>query len=251
METTLTSAPAGCEKCNQFVDRQDVVHCVRTCKNCGRTMYVHEPGAHGLGMILREGDIVTIPAGYFKLAFNPLKTNVRFSKAGLQWLAELIFLEQLPDQSKRDTIEAEIARAEANCIEGLSQSALLGGLNPNIEADAEKIIHLLKDRKDTAEFWRLNELSFLGILRQALEQRMPDVVAWATACAERCRTMRIYKESLEEVVWMGNSASRLLTFLQLWNEHQTNDDEEFWQIKLTEHSYVLSQIVFCAGGPYS
>ena len=151
------------------------------------------------------------------------------------------FLEQLPDQSKRDTIEAEIARAEANCIEGLSQSALLGGLNPNIEADAEKIIHLLKDRKDTAEFWRLHELSFLGMLRQGLEQGMPTVVAWATACAERCRTMRIYKESLEEVVWMGNSASRLLTFLQIWNEHQTNDDEEFWQIKLAEHSYVLSQ----------
>jgi hypothetical protein len=35
MKNELTSAPAGCEKCNQIIDRQDVVHCVRTCKNCG------------------------------------------------------------------------------------------------------------------------------------------------------------------------------------------------------------------------
>jgi hypothetical protein len=109
---------------------------------------------------------------------------------------------------------------------------MLKGLDPDKDADSEKIFEILKDRKDTTEFWLLNEGLFLTAALQAIQNGTPGKVAWATACAERCRSMRIYKQHLEEVVWMGHSAGRLLDFLKPWDQHQANDDEVFWQIKM-------------------
>jgi len=77
---------------------------------------------------------------------------------------------------------------------------------------------------------------------QALEQGKSSQVAWATLLAERFRSMRIYKQSLEQPVWMGQSARRLIEFLRLWETNKTNGDEEFWQIKFSEHPYVLPQV---------
>jgi hypothetical protein len=76
---------------------------------------------------------------------------------------------------------------------------------------------------------------------RALDEGQPHELAWALVHAERFRAMRIYKEMFEEPLWMAQSAKRLIDFLALWNEHQANGDEGFWQTILTKHSYVLSQ----------
>jgi hypothetical protein len=62
------------------------------------------------------------------------------------------------------------------------------------------------------------------------------------AASERFRSLWIYKTHFEEVVWMGQSAKKLTDVLSLWKTHQSNSDEEFWQIKLQEASYVFSQL---------
>jgi hypothetical protein len=54
--------------------------------------------------------------------------------------------------------------------------------------------------------------------------------------------MMVFKESLEEVVWMGSSAKRLIDILGTWDGHRQNSDEEFWQLTFNENSYVLSQV---------
>jgi hypothetical protein len=232
---------SGCDKCKHIPDRQDVPHCVRKCEACGRVMYVHEPGDHGIGFKIRKGDQVVIPQGWLKISFNPLGGSGRLTKHGLQWFAEMIFLEQLLDRSKQGAMYTEMERAEATCIDRLRASPLLKGLDPAKDSDVEQIAQLVLNKKETVEFWYLLEATFLRVALQAIDQGMASDVAWATACAERSRAMHIYKEFLEEVIWMGHSASRLIEFLNLWDQHQTNGDEEFWQIKFTEHSYVLSQ----------
>jgi len=62
------------------------------------------------------------------------------------------------------------------------------------------------------------------------------------ACAERYRSMLVFKQHLEEVVWMGHSAKRLIDMLGLWDGNKDNADEGFWQIKFKESSYVFSQV---------
>jgi hypothetical protein len=54
--------------------------------------------------------------------------------------------------------------------------------------------------------------------------------------------MVVFKESLEDVVWMGNSASRIIDILRIWDGNRTNADEEFWQLTFNENSYALSQV---------
>jgi hypothetical protein len=62
------------------------------------------------------------------------------------------------------------------------------------------------------------------------------------ACAERCRSLLIYKQHLEEVVWMGQSAKRVVDLLATWDNNKANSDEGFWQITFRENIYALSQV---------
>jgi Domain of unknown function (DUF4263) len=66
--------------------------------------------------------------------------------------------------------------------------------------------------------------------------------AWAVACAERFRSLYLFKEHFEEVVWMGHSAKRLTELIHLWDANKTNGDEEFWQIQFQSHSFAFTQL---------
>jgi hypothetical protein len=75
----------SCPKCVGVVERPDVPHVIRTCEGYGRTLRIHEPGAHGKGLQVKKGDQVVIPADWLRLSLNPLKTNAQFSRFGLQF----------------------------------------------------------------------------------------------------------------------------------------------------------------------
>ena len=232
----------GCDQCRYIVDQKDVPHVIRICPGCGRTMYVHESGDHGIGMQVRKGDTLNIPLDWMRPSFSPLEGNMRPTHLGLQWLAEMTLQGQLPDQNKQEMMFGEFALTRNQCLDALRHSSLLAGLDPEKEEDWPKIWDLVKDRRDAPEFWRVVELGRIEPAMQALEQGKSSQVAWATVHAERARCMRIYKESLEQAVWMGQSARRLIDFLRLWETNKTNGDEEFWQIKFSEHPYVLPQV---------
>ena len=237
------NSSAGCDQCRDIVDRRDVPHTIRTCPQCGRTMYVHEPGEHGIGMKVRQGDTLAIPMERMRFSFNPLEGNLHATQLGLQRAAEGTLLYPLPDQTKQEAMFEEFALARRQCLDALRQSSLLAGLEVENEADWPKIWDAVKDKRDTPEFWRVSELSGIETAMQALEQgKSSSQVAWATIHAERARCMRIYKESLEQAIWMGQSARRLVDFLGLWDANKNNGDEEFWQIKFSEHPYVLPQV---------
>jgi hypothetical protein len=204
-------------------------------------MHVREPGEHGIGLRVREGDQFVLPPGWLKLSPNPLQSSGQFTKKGLHWFAEHMILNQLPDKSNQQAMSAEIEAAANLCIDTLRKSPMLKGLDPDLPADADRIVELVNAQKEKAEFWRLYEFVFLTDAKRALDEAKPHEAAWAIVHAERFRAMRIYKELFEEPLWMAQSAKRLIDFVALWNEHQANSDEEFWQITFTKHSYVLSQ----------
>jgi hypothetical protein len=67
--------------------------------------------------------------------------------------------------------------------------------------------------------------------------------------------MCVFKESLEEVVWMGHSAGRIIEVIRKWHSNKENNNEEFWQVIFNENPYVLSQIfsvpvIFIKGKAY-
>lgn len=159
---------------------------------------------------------------------------------GLNWFAKLIFLENLPNQFNQ--FDEVIDKNDSVCVDILKGSNLLDNLNIENSEDSEKIFEILKNNQDSAEWFAY----MFGFFNQASQEAINDGdakrAAWAMACAERFRSMLVFKQNLEEVVWMGHSAKKLVDILQVWDHNRENSDEEFWQIQFNQNSYVLSQV---------
>jgi len=229
-----------CPKCENVVDRPDVPHVLRTCEGCGRTLHIHEPGPHGKGLQIKQGDQVVVPGDWMRFSLNPLKTNAQFSRYGLQWFAEQIHLEDLPN--KKDAIAEELDRAQKRCDEILTKSPVLAGLDLENPEQAEKAIEILKGKRESSEWWAFLMGTYVAILKDAIAVGDVQQAVWAMGCAERCRAMLLFKEHLEEVVWMGQSARRIVDVLGIWDKNQTNHDEGFWQLTFREHVYAIAQV---------
>ena len=230
----------SCESCANVVERSDVPHVIRLCPSCGREMRIHKPGSHGRGLQVRAGDRPVIPAGFLQLSLNPLKSSGHLTRAGIHMLAEIFFMQGLP---QRDADYAEFAAALEREMDALvSAFPPLEGLDLENAAHSNRIMAILQDHKTTKEFWAFSAGLFLNMAGDAVKNGNAARAAWASAFAERCRSMVVFKESLEEVVWMGNSARRIIDILCIWDGNRTNADEEFWQLTFNENSYALSQV---------
>jgi hypothetical protein len=229
-----------CPQCESVVERPDLPHVVRQCGGCSRELRIHEPGQHGIGFKARKGDTVVIPRDWLTLSLNPLKSRGQFSRYGLQWFAQQIHFEDLP--KKKTEMVAEIDRLESQCDQILAGSTLLEGLHLSDANDADEIITRLKARQDSSEWWAFLMGTFISFLRDAISTGDVQQAIWAMGCVERCRSMLLFKEHLEEVVWMGQSAKRIVDIRRIWDSNKTNADEGFWQITFRENVYALSQI---------
>lgn len=229
-----------CARCENIIERSNIPHVVRTCESCGRVLRMRELGAHGKGIKIRRGDKFVIPAGWLKLSLNPLKSSGHLSKYGLQWFAKQIHLDDLP--KKKEEIPDEIESLEKRCDEILKSSKLLEGLDIENPEHAERIIELLNGHQESLEWWAYISGTFLSVVRDAIEKNDIHQAIWAMGCAERCRSMMVFKEHLEEVIWMGQSAKRVVDILRTWDHNKQNSDEGFWQITFTENVYAISQV---------
>lgn len=230
----------ACDLCKDVVERKDVPHTIKTCKGCGRELHVVELGDHGRGIKVEKGDRFTIPSEWLRLSLNPLESKGTFSRYGLQWFAEQIFVRDLFKKESEFETELEAMEQYADTI--LQNSELISGLDLTNPEHAEPIFAAIKNEKATAEWWAMWTGLFLAASKDALAQGRHNRAMWALACAERCRAMLVYKEHLEEVVWMGHSAKRIVDILAVWDGNRHNADEQFWQLTFNENSYVLSQV---------
>jgi hypothetical protein len=243
----------SCSVCKDIVERTDTTHVIRKCTGCGREMHILESGEHGKGIMIRGGDRFVIPGGWLKLSLNPLKSTGRLARPGLDMLAGQLFLEGL--HGKEETFAEAAAELERQTDQIVNAFPPLAGLDVNNPNDRENILSLMLAHTSTKEYWAFWTGQFLAMARVSREEGEINRAMWAMACAERFRSMMIFKTALEEVVWMGHSAKRVIDILGIWDAHKDNNDEEFWQITFNENSYVLSQVfavplVFIQGKAY-
>ncbi len=238
--TPRTHFAMACPKCENIVETQNSPHVIRKCEGCGRELRMREPGKHGIGFEVRKGDQVVIPKGWLKLSLNPLKGGGRFTRYGLQWFAAMINLDDLP--AKKGTMLAELTKLEERCDQILKPSPMLEGLDLENPDDAEQIMAKVKANPESLEWWALATGTFLSFARHGIEEKDIEETMWAVACAERCRSMMVFKEHLEEVIWIGHSAKRVVDLLRTWDGNKENGDEGFWQITLKENAYAIGQV---------
>lgn len=231
-----------CKTCEQIEDVTEAggLYIIRNCSQCGRPMKLREPGEHGIGVQIREGDQVVMPPGWLKLAANPLRGSGHLSKAGLDWFAGLVFGSGL--EKRRDDFTTAIAELDDEYGEVLKKSPLLAGFDVEDPEQFDAVINKLSADKRTPEWWLYVSCTFLSIAKDAIEKQDAPLAAWAVACAERFRSLYLFKEHFEEVVWMGHSAKRLTELLDLWDANKANGDEGFWQIQFQSYSFAFSQL---------
>lgn len=214
---------------------------VRVCGTCGREMKVREPGKHGIGIKVNKGDRFVIPSGWMKISANPLKGNLNFTESGLNWFAKLIFLNDLPREV--DGIDQILTANEKYATDVLNSSSILKGLDVEKDSDTAAIQEIIRNNDGSAEWYALAMGIFSSIIVSAIEEGDARKAAWATTFAERMRAMLVFKQNLEEAVWIGHSAGRkMISLLRLWDANRSNNDEGFWQTHLKENSYLLSQL---------
>ena len=232
----------SCEQCNDLIGISDLStpYVTRTCSKCGRKINLRERNKNGHGIKFGEGDKFTIPKGFINLSANPLKSTTVLTKYGLAWFSKLIFIGQLEKEPEK--FMSQLKENGNYCDSILKSSSLVEGLDIENPDHSEEIFHILKENQNTLEWWALLFGMYNSIAEKAIEQNDSRRAAWAMASAERCRSMCVFKNNLEEVVWMGQSARRIIDVIKKWHSNKENSNEEFWQVIFNENPYVLSQL---------
>lgn len=232
----------SCDLCKNIIDINDLSspYVVRTCKNCGRKINLREPGDNGHGIKVEKGDQFTFPAGFLKISANPLKGTGTLSRHGLAWFAQLIFIEQL--NKTPESLISTLKKNDEYCDSILKNSKLIEGFDLKNPGHADIIFKKLNENQNSLEWWGLLFSIFNSMVEEAIEENDAKKAAWAMGSAERCRSMCVFKDSLEEVVWMGHSARRIIEVINKWYSNKENSNEEFWQVIFNENPYVLSQL---------
>jgi len=231
-----------CVECEHLVDIDDLSspYVKRECHKCGRKINLREPGEKGHGIRVEKGDRFIFPKGWLQISANPLKGRGVLTKHGLEWFAKLIFIEELHNNPEQ--LEIQLKKNEEYCDNHLRSSDLINGLDIDNPDHSEKIFQRLNKNQGSLEWWAFLFGTFNSIAQKAIEENNAKKAAWAMGSAERCRSMCIFKDCLEEVVWMGHSARRIIDVITKWHSNKDNSDEEFWQVVFNENPYVLSQL---------
>jgi len=231
-----------CKNCEALVDIDDLSspYVIRSCSACDREVKLREPGDNGHGIKVEKGDKFVFPDDFLKISANPLKSTGQLSKHGLNWFSKLIFIEEL--QNNPENIEEIIKQNHEFTDRILDNSDMLQGLDVNEEKDSEEVYSTLKENTESLEWWAYTSSMFSHMVSEAIEENDARKAAWAMRASERCRSMAVFKESLEEVVWMGHSAGRIIEVIRKWHANKSNNNEEYWQVIFNENPYILSQV---------
>jgi hypothetical protein len=231
-----------CVKCDAIEDvsETDGPYTVRACEACGRRLKVRELGKHGIGIEIRKGDEFVIPAGFINISANPLKSSGSLYRPGLAWFTEFIFANDIT--SSRNDFAPFLDKQLVQLDQYLRSSEMFKDIDFDDASQEQCVFDRAIANKGTGEWFAFVAANLIASVKESIDVNDAAAAAWAMATAERFRSLWIFKEHFEEVVWMGQSAKRLTDVLSLWKTNQTNGDEEFWQIKLQEASYVFSQL---------
>jgi hypothetical protein len=159
----------------------------------------------------------------------------------MQWYAREVFFGGLKSSDSYSVLD-ELAQLEDQCQINLQGTKIQHESQRADTDNAAGLRHALEDANNSIAYWSYCLLLCASSLREAIETHDASTAAWAMAGVERARSMILFKNYFEEVVYMGNAAKRIITILRIWDGHKDNKSEDFWQRTFGENSYALSQV---------
>jgi hypothetical protein len=199
-------------------------------------------GPSDAGLTVGPGDQVVVPPGALSFGLDPASSSGQFTKPGLAWFVQTALNDFGPDAGDlRPTLEAFSEFA----MKTLEESALLGEIDFGSTGAGERVWDAVRERPDTAERWAWLMLQGSAMALQALEDGDAGRAALGAYHAVNGRTLLLYVQQLDEVLWRGYRAEglrHLQRVLATWQTNRKNDDELFWQATLLGDSVLLTQL---------
>jgi hypothetical protein len=202
--------------------------------------HAYEPGENGKGFKISKGDRVVIPSEWLKLSFNPINGRGRFFKHGISWFVQKLFFDGYSNTNK--DFSKILARYRKQSESIVNTCDAIKHLNLEDEKEGAEAYSILEANKNTREWWAFAMGAFAEMAQEAILNSDMGTAAWALQGCERARCMLLFNVSLEEPLWMGQSAKSIIDLLKIWYSNQANDNEAFWQQTLSENAFTISQI---------
>lgn len=238
MTDSIDTARENCKQCGQSLVPLKTIHVKRPCKECGQSFYIFEPGEKGQGIEVREGDQLTIPAGALRFSLDFDRANGRFTRPGLAWFAQMLFLQG--QVTTPEEMSSTLDKYQAYAIGIWEKSPLIEGLDLNAEDGWIEFGNRLKE--NSSEWWAGWLLKGINDLQENLQKGDIQGAVWAMNNLTSYHSMVIFKDFLEPTLWSGYMINNLKNILKTWQENKENSCEEFWQNLFSENSIVLSQV---------
>jgi hypothetical protein len=229
-----------CDQCGRSLTPLLTPHVKRQCEECGKTVYVAEPGEGGRGIVIKEGDQFVIPAGFIRMSLDPRKSTGKFFRPGINWFVRSLYFEGMPNTA--EGLDSLLQQYEGQADKVLQDSSLLKDFDLENAEHGERVFELLKEKDHTPEWWAFVLGAHVHLVRDYIEAGDARKAAHAMGVLANARAMLIFLLDLEETVWRGYSLGNMRRVLEIWESSQSNADEEFWQTTLTQNSVVLSQV---------
>jgi len=199
--------PKFCSSCGVSLQPLPYIHVERACKDCGKSIFVSEPGEDGKGIKINKGDKLTFPAGSINLSLKP-KAGSHLFKPGVNWLVKRFILDGAPNSYAE--LGKLFDRYDEIAEQKLAKSEKLSGLSLNSESDSETIYEILKKDQSTWEWWAYLTGVYSSIGREAVQNKELEKAAYACFMAGKSHSMFVFVEELEELVWKGYLAEKVV-----------------------------------------
>lgn len=199
--------PNFCSTCGVSLQPLPYLHVERTCESCEKSIFVREAGEGGKGVKINKGDKVHFPAGLISVSLKP-KAGSHLFKPGVNWLVQQFFLDGAPDTYQE--LNSLFDRYDDVAEEKLKRSEKLTGLSLDNESESEAIFENLKEDKASWEWWAYLTGLYSSAGREAVQNNELEKAAYACFMAGKSHSMLVFIEELEELVWKGYLAEKVV-----------------------------------------
>lgn len=140
-----------CEQYGRSTVPLDTVHVRRPCMECGRIVYLAEPGEGGRGIQVLAGDSLTIPGHMVRdmldprKALDPRKTTGKVFRSGIPIFMKMLYFEGLSTVNATSELHSVLEQYQEHTDQILRNSPLLTDLDIDDPEDAQSAIEIIRN----------------------------------------------------------------------------------------------------------
>lgn len=198
-----------CSRCGVSLQPLPVPHSSAACETCGKLKHFVRLDERGKGPVLVAGETFTIPGDWFKVSFDPIKSNGQLSRHGVPFLLRELFLNGMPNGVAQFT-EA-MQRSRESWEQDLRHSDKLAGIDLSSPEGGDQAVKRLESDKESWEWNLLVKDIFAGMAVDEAASGNAVNAAYAGLYAGLHHGMSIVTEPyFEEMVWRGYQAGLVI-----------------------------------------